>query len=727
MPSTKNNLPSGASDLILSFLAAPKNDAKETPTVPPSCPTDERNEMTKEDTHTDTERNFIKEWRPSTTQLLLAPNQVMEACDVLDHTFGRTFLNDLKAEIHEKKLLHRLKPAKTAMDHKVDDLMKNLSMTGVALPMQQESSSRARGDESVIIPRSFRSTPEFTSQYQSLYTLISSIENTAELYLQDDSKGQTSTRIQFDKSMTSVQLATYPGNGKSGYSRHCDTGAACKHECKSDAQTSTDNDQHPVQRIITAIYYITDNDWDHANDGGCLRIFANDNGDCNRKEGFHDIVPYADRLVLFRSDLVEHQVLPSKQRTRMALTVWLYGRIVSCSQKAPQAMNQMKASRQSSCIPLPIDSGGDSSHNDEKIFVSIPAYRDSETHPTILSLIENASNPDRVYVGVVYQYDTRSERERIKYREEGTPPLPWATSHLRSITLDYRNATGPCYARYLAQSLHRGEEYLLQIDSHMRFRPKWDEYLIQQLHKCEDPGKSVLTTYPPGYSLPNDIPDETRTTILVPWKFDKDGMLRQKGRLIHDRNIRIENKNGGGDESPNDNIPCLLFAGGFNFSVSKVILECPYDMHLPQLFFGEELSMAVRLYTNGYCLFAPPSTVCYHLWSRDHRTTFLADIGAHVASENAESSNNVDAKLELKIQSLEKVRKQLVGQGDGLGTVKTVDDFWSGLDVDFIHRKISKNAQNARLDPRSFVPPAQPCALSGTSNLIESVLEVLVG
>lgn len=68
----------------------------------------------------------------------------------------------------------------------------------------------------------------------------------------------------------------------------------------------------------------------------------------------------------------------------------------------------------------------------------------------------------------------------------------------------YREATGPCKARTLAQKRWAGEEYYLQLDAHMRFTPGRDEDLIQWLHGIENerPGSQpVLSTYPPGYEV----------------------------------------------------------------------------------------------------------------------------------------------------------------------------------------------------------------------------------
>ena len=75
---------------------------------------------------------------------------------------------------------------------------------------------------------------------------------------------------------------------------------------------------------------------------------------------------------------------------------------------------------------------------------------------------------------------------------------------IRETRVDYREATGPCKARALAQKLWAGEEYYLQLDAHMRFAPGWDKALMQWLRQAEadHPGsKPVLSTYPPGYEV----------------------------------------------------------------------------------------------------------------------------------------------------------------------------------------------------------------------------------
>jgi len=243
----------------------------------------------------------------------------------------------------------------------------------------------------------------------------------------------------------------------------------------------------------------------------------------------------------------------------------------------------------------------------------------------------------------------------------------------------------------------------------MRFRKNWDEYLIQTIKGLQDRrrqtsvgdeidhcDKIMLTAYPVGYTLPNNIPDETRGTYLVPWKFDDHGMLRQRGRLLRRKSSSIVTES---TENRNPSIGNLysssvinacrqyLYAGGFNFGPSRAIKDVPYDtMGLHNLFFGEELSMAVRLFTNGYDLYAPEETVCYHLWSRSHRPT---NVLTGSAAKTTKDEKLKERELRLRELSRAKVKKQLlgdhfmIGATFGLGRARDAAAFAKHLGVNF--------------------------------------------
>ncbi|MDY7232666.1 2OG-Fe(II) oxygenase [Hyalangium rubrum] len=93
-----------------------------------------------------------------------------------------------------------------------------------------------------------------------------------------------------------VQLAWYPGEG-ARYVRH--------------------RDAFPGQsnRRVTAIFYANP-DW-RPEHGGQLRLFL--------EEGTVEVAPTLDRLVVFLSEKLEHEVLPA-HAPRLALTAWYYGR-----------------------------------------------------------------------------------------------------------------------------------------------------------------------------------------------------------------------------------------------------------------------------------------------------------------------------------------------------------------------------------------------------------------
>jgi SM-20-related protein len=73
-------------------------------------------------------------------------------------------------------------------------------------------------------------------------------------------------------------------------------------------------------RKLSVICYLNEN-WNET-DGGQLRVYFPD--------GSKDYFPIAGRLVCFRSDLLEHEVLPT-ERARMSLTGWMLDQVAGLS------------------------------------------------------------------------------------------------------------------------------------------------------------------------------------------------------------------------------------------------------------------------------------------------------------------------------------------------------------------------------------------------------------
>jgi SM-20-related protein len=75
-------------------------------------------------------------------------------------------------------------------------------------------------------------------------------------------------------------------------------------------------------RKLSFICYLNEQDWSAA-DGGQLRIFLPEE---NNGASMLDILPVGGRMVCFRSELLEHEVLPAN-RERISLTGWLRNRL----------------------------------------------------------------------------------------------------------------------------------------------------------------------------------------------------------------------------------------------------------------------------------------------------------------------------------------------------------------------------------------------------------------
>ena len=78
------------------------------------------------------------------------------------------------------------------------------------------------------------------------------------------------------------------------------------------------------QRVLTAILYVTDPDFDSSVHGGCLRLFLG----CEARDAsgetalsVRDVEPVPGRLVVFKSRKVPHAVLETSRR-RLALSCW---------------------------------------------------------------------------------------------------------------------------------------------------------------------------------------------------------------------------------------------------------------------------------------------------------------------------------------------------------------------------------------------------------------------
>jgi hypothetical protein len=235
------------------------------------------------------------------------------------------------------------------------------------------------------------------------------------------------------------------------------------------------------------------------------------------------------------------------------------------------------------------------------IFCSVASYRDLQCPLTVMDMIKKAKNPEKLVICICQQ---NANEDVDCFNEKDYSPAT-----IKFLRLTDRDARGPCWARYLIQQEWRGEQYFLQIDSHMRFSQDWDEKCLNDLKDL--PIKSCLTNYVSNFNLVQGTPDEHNQLrgglYIVNKETTEDGFFRVNSDFIESAEKPPEGRG---------------WSACFSFSNSLILHDAPYDPYTPHLFFGEEMDILARMYTRGWKVFAPTKPICFTSFDRSYRPTF---------------------------------------------------------------------------------------------------------
>lgn len=236
------------------------------------------------------------------------------------------------------------------------------------------------------------------------------------------------------------------------------------------------------------------------------------------------------------------------------------------------------------------------------IFINLASYRDPECPKTIQSLIYNCSNWKNLRICVCEQ----NAEEDISCKHELNPIFD---SIIKIISLNYKDARGPTWARFLIQQEYNSEEYYLQIDSHTIFEKYWDIKLIDSLKNL--PQKSCLTQYLPDYNIGEfKTISKLRANLNVSRICSLDGFTRINADYIDPNKKYL---------SP---FPSNGWSGCFSFSSGDICHDAPIDCYTPDVFFGEEMDICLRLFTRGWNFYSPNYPIAYTNFNRGYRDTF---------------------------------------------------------------------------------------------------------
>lgn len=282
------------------------------------------------------------------------------------------------------------------------------------------------------------------------------------------------------------------------------------------------------------------------------------------------------------------------------------------------------------------------------IFIALTSFLDNDLRNTIESCITQAKNPERVKIGVILQYDNNE-----KTNERCIDDL--IDKYNISIKkYPYKESKGGCWARNVVSELYSGEDYTLQIDSHIRMAKNWDEDLIKEHVRLDK--KCIISYLSPGFNhnestgldyyfhnIENrdilNIPTITEITDEYWPKFQ--GYTNEKSTNFQNREVSI------------------LYCG-FIFGKGNWILDIKND---PEHYYtGEEFMLSLRAYTKGYNIYQPTQAYSWHRNNPDH-------IHHHRVFEDHDSRHK---------HAMTRLKKLIYGEdlGEyGLGSERTLQDY----------------------------------------------------
>ncbi len=311
----------------------------------------------------------------------------------------------------------------------------------------------------------------------------------------------------------------------------------------------------------------------------------------------------------------------------------------------------------------------------DKIFIQIASYRDPELLPTIKSCIENAKYPENLVFSISWQHAEEDEWDDL------TPYK--ADDRFKIIDINYLDSDGVCWARNLLQQQFDDEEYTLQLDSHHRFAPNWDEECIAMIKNLQEAGweKPLLTAYIPSYN-PDREPDGREQE---PWRQTFD-------RFAPEGVVHTLPESMSGYEERNLPEPTRFYSGHFTFGKGTFVKEVPHD---PNYYFhGEEISLAVRAYTWGYDLFHPHKVVAWHEYTRKGKSHQWDDVKKwHIKNDGSFKRNRV-------LFGMEKGDEGDIDLGQyGFGTVRPLSDYEKYSGISFGRRSVQQYTLDKKVPP----------------------------
>ena len=228
------------------------------------------------------------------------------------------------------------------------------------------------------------------------------------------------------------------------------------------------------------------------------------------------------------------------------------------------------------------------------IYISIAAYNEPHLELMISNCLENAEHPGRVNFGIWCHYN------------DGTRPDLGKYENVTSAFTDYPAMLGLCAGRLNSLSFYNDEDYCLQLDAHMLFEKNWDTKIINAFEEIKkDYEKPIISTYVPWWSISGskiNYYSNDSNVLCSPMIID-NSIGNQEGYP------KLTTKHS--DWKEENYKEHALVTGHFIFSEPSILEDVAPDPKI--MFAGDEITMALRLWTRGYRMFAIKNPIVWHL------------------------------------------------------------------------------------------------------------------
>jgi hypothetical protein len=206
----------------------------------------------------------------------------------------------------------------------------------------------------------------------------------------------------------------------------------------------------------------------------------------------------------------------------------------------------------------------------------------------------------------------------------------------------------------------------LQCDSHTRFKENWDDFLISEIKRYQEAGikKPLLTTYPGTYRYDDNLEE------IIDWG-NNVNVTNLSDNIEQFKNTLIPNQRA---IDPEGTVFNKSVSAGSIFTVGEFANT---DFNDKIAFWGEEIFIAAKSWTNGFDLVIPSSQQLFHLYY-DHNQPLQRNGRRHAWKDFVEVFNDMVVESNAEIKRI--FEQEVIGK-NALGTERTLEEFgiYSGL------------------------------------------------